>query len=323
MGTSGVGGSSVRLTLNDGRQLREESLLLLDVLSLVEAKYLALTTGLDIACTLGISCLRVYSDCEIILKQISGEWKTRAERLQKLKARVLEMRSKFDDIVFELVPSTNLIDIRSLCMTAVFEGLTSKRTLKCNICLEEYDSQDFFCNKPCDHSHCTDCVKTHMKVSLNARKFPFVCPGEGCDAVIPTDDCERLLPEELLPQYVKLEVESCIPDKQKYYCPYPNCSALLILDEENMQLALGETSAVTEAECPECFRLLCAKCQVPWHASMTCEQFRALSEDERGSHDVKLYKLADEKKWKRCSECRTMIELESGCNHMTCRFISL
>ncbi|MCD9646648.1 hypothetical protein HAX54_036659 [Datura stramonium] len=57
---------------------------------------------------------------------------------------------------------------------------------------------------------------------------------------------------------------------------------------------------------------------VPWHSSMTCEDYQNLPLEERDAGDITLHRLAQNKRWRRCSQCRRMIELTHGCYHMTC-----
>ncbi|KAH0935257.1 hypothetical protein HID58_012374 [Brassica napus] len=49
-------------------------------------------------------------------------------------------------------------------------------------------------------------------------------------------------------------------------------------------------------------------------AKMRCEEFQILPVD-----DITLHRLARYKRWRRCHQCRVMVELAQGCNHMTCR----
>uniref|UniRef100_M4D7S6 RING-type domain-containing protein n=1 Tax=Brassica campestris TaxID=3711 RepID=M4D7S6_BRACM len=49
-------------------------------------------------------------------------------------------------------------------------------------------------------------------------------------------------------------------------------------------------------------------------AKMRCEEFQILPVD-----DITLHRLARYKRWRRCQQCRVMVELAQGCNHMTCR----
>uniref|UniRef100_A0A803KQW1 RBR-type E3 ubiquitin transferase n=1 Tax=Chenopodium quinoa TaxID=63459 RepID=A0A803KQW1_CHEQI len=76
---------------------------------------------------------------------------------------------------------------------------------------------------------------------------------------------------------------------------------------------------VRESECPSCRRLFCARCQVPWHDGVSCEEFLELGKDEREKEDIMVMKLAKDKSWRRCPNCKIFVEKTEGCLHMTCR----
>lgn len=65
--------------------------------------------------------------------------------------------------------------------------------------------------------------------------------------------------------------------------------------------------------------MFCAKCKVPWHTDMKCEDFQNLNENE--NDDIKLKKLAVEMKWKRCPNCGYYVEKFRGCNIIICRLV--
>ncbi|KAJ6676314.1 RBR-TYPE E3 UBIQUITIN TRANSFERASE [Salix viminalis] len=65
-------------------------------------------------------------------------------------------------------------------------------------------------------------------------------------------------------------------------------------------------------------RFFCVECGVPWHSSMSCEEYQNLPLEERDAGDITLHLLAQNKRWRRCQQCHRMIELSQGCSHMTC-----
>ncbi|KAJ6688542.1 RBR FAMILY RING FINGER AND IBR DOMAIN-CONTAINING [Salix koriyanagi] len=71
-------------------------------------------------------------------------------------------------------------------------------------------------------------------------------------------------------------------------------------------------------DCPVCRRFFCVECGVPWHSSMSCEEYQNLPLEERDAGDITLHLLAQNKRWRRCQQCHRMIELSQGCSHMTC-----
>ncbi|KAI4312087.1 hypothetical protein MLD38_036939 [Melastoma candidum] len=99
---------------------------------------------------------------------------------------------------------------------------------------------------------------------------------------------------------------------QKYYCPFKECSAMLVVDGE-----LG--NSVKECQCPYCHRLFCASCKVPWHCKYTCKQFQSMDVGERGNEDMLVKELVKEQKWGRCPKCKFYVKRTNGCHHITCR----
>lgn len=96
--------------------------------------------------------------------------------------------------------------------------------------------------------------------------------------------------------------------------PVPGLLGPLLADAD------GEGGGVAEAECPSCHRLFCARCMVPWHDGVGCEEFQELGEDERGREDVMVRRLAGRERWQRCPQCRMYVEKSEGCMFMKCRY---
>ncbi|GIL48816.1 hypothetical protein Vafri_5237 [Volvox africanus] len=110
----------------------------------------------------------------------------------------------------------------------------------------------------------------------------------------------------------QLEVESSLPQHLRFYCPNPLCSLLMMLDE-------AEPPENAPARCPGCHKPLCARCRVLWHSGLSCAQHRALQSRPGGGDEAALLGVAGEHGWKPCPQCRHMVELAHGCNHITCK----
>ncbi len=76
---------------------------------------------------------------------------------------------------------------------------------------------------------------------------------------------------------VQLEAEQAIPQAERFYCPKPECSALLLLPASGSAASLAGPSA-----CPECRTRVCLACKVVWHANMSCRQYQVGCENSRG-----------------------------------------
>ena len=183
----------------------------------------------------------------------------------------------------------------------------------CEICAETKGCDQMFRNEGCDHSYCSDCVTKQVATKIQESITVVACPGLNCRGVLELDACWPMLPKELLDRWDDALCEALFLAAPKFYCPFRDCSAMLLLENE------GE--AIREAECPFCHRLFCARCYVPWHPGVECEVFQSLNEDERGREDLLVRELASQKKWKRCPRCNFYVERIDGCLHITCRSV--
>uniref|UniRef100_A0A803NTI7 RING-type domain-containing protein n=1 Tax=Cannabis sativa TaxID=3483 RepID=A0A803NTI7_CANSA len=113
----------------------------------------------------------------------------------------------------------------------------------CEICAEPKSVNESFNIKGCSHSYCSECM---------ARWGMALC-------------------------------EALILGTEKFYCPFKDCSVMLINDGKEV---------ITNAECPSCYRMFCAQCKVAWHDGIECGEFQKLNKDEREKEDIMLKKLA-------------------------------
>ncbi|XP_027152341.1 uncharacterized protein LOC113752428 [Coffea eugenioides] len=69
-----------------------------------EAEYEALLTGLRIAHQMGITAIKVRSDSQLVVLQVSGEYETKEDVMKKYLAKVQEAIALFDTFEIERVP---------------------------------------------------------------------------------------------------------------------------------------------------------------------------------------------------------------------------
>ncbi|KAL8503265.1 hypothetical protein ACS0TY_022123 [Phlomoides rotata] len=181
----------------------------------------------------------------------------------------------------------------------------------CEICVEEKPISDTFRILGCNHSYCTECITKYVASKLQDNITKITCPVSDCEGYIDWQQCRFILPKELLDRWGDALCEAVILGWERFYCPYKDCSALLIDDSEE--------EAVVQSECPSCNRLFCAACKVPWHTGVSCADFQKLNKDERGNEDLMLLNLAKSNKWMRCPKCRIYVSRIDGCLFMRCR----
>ncbi|KAF5729656.1 zinc finger family protein [Tripterygium wilfordii] len=190
-------------------------------------------------------------------------------------------------------------------------GESSSSMSFCKICIERKESDDMFTIDGCDHSFCSDCVGKHVQVKIQ-ETLSVVCPGLGCRNVLQLEACRPVISKDVIDLWEMTLCEDLISETQKFYCPFKDCSAMMLIENE-------EGEVIRESECPFCHRLFCAQCSAGWHPGVECEEYQRLNEDERGREDLMVRELANENKWSRCPKCRFYVERTEGCPHITCR----
>ncbi|XP_073390080.1 E3 ubiquitin-protein ligase RSL1 [Physcomitrium patens] len=185
--------------------------------------------------------------------------------------------------------------------------------IECDICTELRPHTSFISTSGCQHEYCIDCCKKHAEMKISTGKAQIPCPLPDCGHSFDIDQCSDLLSKQSLEILNTRQTEFAIPSSQKVYCPFSGCSTL-------MENSNGISSVYKErfVECGSCHRGFCVKCNVPWHADMTCAQYRAEMGNVLENGDEKLKDLAQRQKWQVCKVCQRFIELAEGCYHMTC-----
>lgn len=184
----------------------------------------------------------------------------------------------------------------------------------CPICMDVKQGVEMFTNNTCTHSFCTDCIGNYVAAKIHENILNVRCPDLKCKSNLDPQLLRSLLPKEVFDRWENVLCESLVLGSHKFYCPFKDCSAML-LDDEN--------EVVTMSECPICRRLFCAQCKVSWHAGIECEEFQKLGKNDREIEDIMLMELARQKEWRRCPSCNFYVEKISGCLHIICRLMSI
>ncbi|KAI9836051.1 MAG: hypothetical protein M1819_001662 [Sarea resinae] len=93
--------------------------------------------------------------------------------------------------------------------------------------------------------------------------------------------------------------------KNRIYCPNKGCGEWI--KPANIHVEAGGRKC---GKCSRCKTKVCCSCNGKWHRSRECPN------DEETKRIVEIAKTEG---WQRCYNCRAMVELKEGCNHMTCR----
>ncbi|KAI4296983.1 hypothetical protein L6164_036896 [Bauhinia variegata] len=286
------------------------------------ANYLALVDGLAEAMQNKIRRVYAFTDSELLYNQIMLEKNLDMPLLMALRERILEHADNFEAFVLNLVPNIDLeqpLQLAKVAIGLVSYPINSEILLEsCSICCEDKPLPIMITMK-CSHKFCSHCLRAYADGKVQSSQVPIRCPQPRCKYYISTTECRSFLPFNSFESLEKALAEANVCHSDRIYCPFPNCSVLL--DPRECLSARASSSSQSDnscVECPVCQRFICVDCKVPWHSSMTCEEYQNLPEEERDASDITLHRLAQNKRWKRCQQCRRMIELTHGCYHMTC-----
>lgn len=165
---------------------------------------------------------------------------------------------------------------------------------QCVSCLDWVPVSQIFVS-PCGHVYCNGCVK---QLFLNATKDEDLYPPRCCGNVIPAGIALRLLSYKELAAFSAKGVECTTVNR--IYCADFTCSTFI-----PPWLINGEA-----ANCPTCGKTTHTPCKSLEHPNQDCPSDQQLQQ---------VLSLGESEGWRRCFNCRTMVELGQGCNHMTCR----
>ncbi|WOK91689.1 E3 ubiquitin-protein ligase [Canna indica] len=278
------------------------------------AEHLALMDGLLAALQNGVRKLYAFTDSEKVYYQIAETEILDDQLLVALGHRILELADKLEDFDLQLVSSYELERPLRLAKEAI--GDWSVDT--CPICVEEKLTSKMI-KMNCSHKICSDCMVIYIEHKMRTLQVPVKCPRVRCTNIISINDCKSFLPGSSYELLERATVEADAHNGDSIFCPFESCSGLL----NPVHYASSRASSSIQPDmncivCPECHRDICISCRVPWHSLMTCEEYQNLPATVRHAEDNSLHQLEQNTRWKRCQQCRRMIELTDGGYRIAC-----
>ncbi|CAL1291537.1 unnamed protein product [Larinioides sclopetarius] len=175
----------------------------------------------------------------------------------------------------------------------------------CAICLDPV-TFDFHRLENCGHAFCKAC----LVLQLESKTIPLCCIKQDCGKnfyLVDIKKCLSYASENSKKNFYKAALHYYItrhPD-EVMYCPSPDCDRIYRVSNSG-----------TEQLCLGCNNVICTSCKSLYHYGMSCEFFQKSEGDEDFS--IKMWILEDQNTRKQCPSCQTLIEKNSGCNHMEC-----
>ncbi|OTB03744.1 hypothetical protein M426DRAFT_29610, partial [Hypoxylon sp. CI-4A] len=172
--------------------------------------------------------------------------------------------------------------------------------VECVVCLDDLPSKKTAKLK-CGHRMCQPCLKRSFKLSV---KDPAQMPPRCCTSdCIPLKHVDDLFDIDFKKTWNRKFHE--FSTRNRVYCPGKRCGQWITPDQIQRH-----RNGRKVGKCGSCGTKVCCECNSKWHGSSPCQ----------ADEDVnQILQQAKEEGWQRCYNCRNMVELKEGCNHMTCR----
>lgn len=169
---------------------------------------------------------------------------------------------------------------------------TSKREwFQCASCMENKPFDQAAC-APCDHEYCQGCLQDLFRACLTDESL---YPPRCCRQPIILAAVRFFLNPELFHAYEQKKIEYDTPNRT--YCFVPTCSTFI--QSENIAGDCGK--------CSDCGTITCTICKAAEHNG-DCPA-------DPSTHAV--LELAASEGWQMCLHCRRLIQLDTGCYHIT------
>jgi hypothetical protein len=121
-----------------------------------------------------------------------------------------------------------------------------------------------------------------------------------CCVTLPWDEAKKQLPRQLAHQFGQKCEEFEVLQDQRVCCARRICSHFLG----------GKQALKDVVRCTDCGFKTCTHCKAASHSG------ECSTEGDVATQQT--LKLAKEEGWQSCQECKRVVELSGGCNHITC-----
>jgi hypothetical protein len=171
------------------------------------------------------------------------------------------------------------------------DGQEQHSVLVCDVCSEELPWFDLL-TAPCGHAYCASCLSALFETCMtDETMFPPRC----CRQPIPADRARLVLHPKLFQNFTDKSVE--LESTNRTYCSDSHCSCFIP----------DEFIRNDVATCHTCGVRTCTICKADVHAN-DCPRDETLHQ---------FLQAANRMGFQRCYRCRRVVELRTGCNHVT------
>lgn len=221
-----------------------------------------------------------------------------------------ELRTAVQDwtsTVYEVLTASSIVDFSddeaeagpsmsySERQASVLEKLSE--TTRCSACASRFPialTIDTKCTTS-NHRYCISCMKY---LFLRASKEEAYYPPRCCRQPLPLPLVEKYMTVGEIDAFKSASIEFSTTDR--IYCNNHQCERFIPPERTE--------AGINRATCRNCGQSTCSVCKNAYHNDTNCPDDPALRQTQE---------LARGEGWQSCPACRRLIDLTSGCNHMT------
>lgn len=168
---------------------------------------------------------------------------------------------------------------------------------ECAVCSEEVRDGRIV-RGTCGHDYCPDCISNLVETCIRDESL---YPPRCCKQPLAYSTFVSYLSLSVRKSFELKQVELDVPATSRIYCPRPTCSAFV---------GSSQTIFSSYVACGKCATYICTRCRQPAHPGTLCSENSAIKA---------VRELARVNQWQTCPGCKTIVELSTGCYHITCR----
>jgi hypothetical protein len=150
-------------------------------------------------------------------------------------------------------------------------------------------------NSKCGHRYCADCAKS---LFMRSTKDEDLYPPKCCKQPIPLALVAKHMNDVELATFQLASVE--FATQHRVYCSNVACGMFIVPDDID--------TSIQRALCSKCGTETCSACASGYHYGSDCPDDPSIRETRD---------LAQSLGWQTCQACNRVVQLRSGCNHIT------
>ncbi|KAN0025751.1 hypothetical protein ACTFIU_005414 [Dictyostelium citrinum] len=182
----------------------------------------------------------------------------------------------------------------------------------CEICFsDDLPLDKIYTLDDCHHRFCKECLTQHFKSKIFDGDCKSIqCPDTTCRRLVNYQEIKHNVDKKTMAKYEDFLLQITLKeDPNSRFCPRPGCNNAMIGDSDTVTMVICTSES--------CRYTFCFNCKSEWHQDMTCQQweeFKILKETSN-----QRFEEWARQNTKPCPKCKSKIEKNGGCNHMTCK----